>query len=165
MEKAVLSFQLKTWVLVVSLLPMLASAEIYRWTDANGKTHYSDKAPPGVKAEKKTYVNVATPWRKIPKREVPDDEELSSADENDEENTDSQTSENAELSEDSADKKDKKKTKRLGASAETNSFLSDANSTPARLNQKDKSSSTPAKRASDIKKAYKKAKQDYNKTN
>jgi hypothetical protein len=73
-DNVVLTFQLKIWVLVISLLPLLASAEIYRWTDASGKIHYSDKAPPGVKAEKKAYANVATPWRKMPKPEAVSDE-------------------------------------------------------------------------------------------
>jgi hypothetical protein len=67
MEKTVSDIQLKISVLILCMLPAIASADIYRWTDETGKTHYSDKAPPGVKAEKKEYVNVATPWRKVPK--------------------------------------------------------------------------------------------------
>lgn len=50
----------------LALVPFLASAEIYRWVDENGKVHYSDKAPPGVKVEKRSYSNVATPFRKAP---------------------------------------------------------------------------------------------------
>ena len=36
--------------LLVAASP-LASAALYKWTDANGRTVYSDQAPPGVKAE------------------------------------------------------------------------------------------------------------------
>ncbi|MBB6184104.1 DUF4124 domain-containing protein [Oleiagrimonas soli] len=33
-------------------LPMLASAQVYKWTDANGTAHFSDSPPPqGVKYE------------------------------------------------------------------------------------------------------------------
>ena len=47
------------------LTPQIVSAEIYRWTDAEGKVHYGDQPPEGVNAEKKEYQSVATPWRKV----------------------------------------------------------------------------------------------------
>lgn len=37
--------------LFVALLPVVASAEVYRWVDQTGTVHYSNEAPPkGVKA-------------------------------------------------------------------------------------------------------------------
>lgn len=71
---------IKTAFVTLALLPALASAQIYRWVDENGKVHYSDKAPPGVKVETKNYSNVATPFRKAPsdlylKDEEPESEE------------------------------------------------------------------------------------------
>lgn len=168
MGKAVFTFQLKICVLIISLLPLFANAEIYRWTDENGKIHYSDKAPPGVKAEKKAYTNVATPWRKIPKSEVVRDKAVSDEQSDTVKNSSVDTKNNEELSPEKSDKKNNKKTKRLKAkktdSSSTDDSSSDDSSAPVRLNKKDKSSSTPAKRAADIKKTYKKAKQNYNKT-
>jgi hypothetical protein len=41
-------------VAVAALLPVVAPsahAALYKWTDANGRTVYSDQVPPGVKAE------------------------------------------------------------------------------------------------------------------
>ena len=38
-------------LIALALLSLPASAQIYKWTDANGKTHFSNVAPPqGVKA-------------------------------------------------------------------------------------------------------------------
>ncbi|WP_211224933.1 DUF4124 domain-containing protein [Neptunomonas japonica] len=156
------TFRLQIGALLICLMPLLASAEIYRWTDENGKIHYSDKAPPGVKVEKKTYVNVATPWRKIPKPEVNSEEGVLVGQSDSVESSSTEKSDNSELSADKSDKKNNKKTKRLKVKDDGDS-PSDS-SVPARLNQKDKSSSTPAKRAADIKKTYKKAKENYNKT-
>jgi glutaredoxin len=34
------------------LLPVALSADMYKWTDDNGKVHYSDSPPPGKKAKK-----------------------------------------------------------------------------------------------------------------
>jgi len=43
------------------LMPLLVNAEIFKWTDENGKIHYSDK-PTGVKAKEiKINVTPATP--------------------------------------------------------------------------------------------------------
>lgn len=166
MENAVLGFQFKTLALVMILLPTLASAEIYRWTDETGKVHYSDKKPPGVKAEKKAYLNVATPWRKVPKPERATNEGLAADDaaktSGADPKVDPQSDE--ELSKDKNDKKSNKKTKRLKAKQASDADDSDATE-PVRLNKKDKSSSTPAKRAADIKKTYKKAKEEYRKAN
>jgi glutaredoxin len=33
-------------------LPVAASAELYKWVDANGKVHYSDSAPADIKSQK-----------------------------------------------------------------------------------------------------------------
>lgn len=33
------------FLFLVLLLPLLAQAQLYRWTDASGKVHYSDRAP------------------------------------------------------------------------------------------------------------------------
>jgi glutaredoxin len=38
-------------LLALLALPLAASADIYRWTDAQGKVHYSDSPPPEVKAQ------------------------------------------------------------------------------------------------------------------
>ncbi len=39
-------------LLAAAAAPLAASAAgIYKWQDANGKTHFSDKPPPGVEAE------------------------------------------------------------------------------------------------------------------
>lgn len=34
--------------LCAGLMPLLASADIYRWTDAQGKVHFSETPPPGA---------------------------------------------------------------------------------------------------------------------
>ena len=162
-----LGFQFKTLALIMIFLPVLASAEIYRWTDESGKVHYSDKKPPGVTAEKKAYPNVATPWRKVPRPErtandnaaVDDDVQANG----EESNVDPQS--DAELSKDKNDKKGSKKTKRLKAKQPSSDADNSDTSEPVRLNKKDKSSSTPAKRAADIKETYKKAKEEYRKAN
>ncbi|HEY9103702.1 DUF4124 domain-containing protein [Chitinimonas sp.] len=47
---------------LLALLPLLASAEVYKWVDANGKVQYSDQPPPGGKAATvKIPVNTAVP--------------------------------------------------------------------------------------------------------
>jgi glutaredoxin len=38
-------------LLALLALPLAATAEIYRWTDAQGKVHYSDSPPPEAKAK------------------------------------------------------------------------------------------------------------------
>ena len=47
---------MKVRILLLAVLwPALASAEIYKWTDATGKLHYSQNPPPGTtKFEKVT---------------------------------------------------------------------------------------------------------------
>lgn len=37
-------------LLAMLALPLAAAADIYRWTDAQGKVHYSDSPPPEAKA-------------------------------------------------------------------------------------------------------------------
>jgi hypothetical protein len=54
-------------LVLVTGLSSLAHAEIYRWVDENGVVNYSDKAPKGVKAQEKSYHNVATQFREPPK--------------------------------------------------------------------------------------------------
>lgn len=157
-------FQFRALTLIIILLPALANAEIYRWTDETGKVHYSDKKPAGITAEKKAYVNVATPWRKVPRPERTADEQATDDVTKQEEATvKSQTDE--ELSKDKNDKQGNKKTKRLKAKLTSDDVESSEQSEPVRLNQKDKSSYTPAKRVADIKETYKKAKEEYHKDN
>lgn len=167
-------FQFKTLTLVMILLPVLANAEIYRWTDETGKVHYSDKKPPGVVAEKKAYVNVATPWRKVPRpertatelttTEPTTTEAAANAAKQEGVESEVKPQSDEELSKAKDDKKGNKKTKRLKAKQSSDTENSDP-SAPVRLNQKDKSSSTPAKRAADIKETYKKAKEEYRQAN
>jgi glutaredoxin len=38
-------------LLALLALPLAVSADIYRWTDAQGKVHYSDSPPPEAKAK------------------------------------------------------------------------------------------------------------------
>lgn len=38
-------------LLILSLLPLVASAEVFSWKDASGKVHYGDKPPAGSQAE------------------------------------------------------------------------------------------------------------------
>ena len=44
-----------TFKIIVALfacaLPVLASAQVYTWKDANGRTHYADQPPPGTAAK------------------------------------------------------------------------------------------------------------------
>lgn len=47
-------FPSMTLLLAVLAVSGAASAEIYRWVDANGRVQYSDQPPPGVKADKVT---------------------------------------------------------------------------------------------------------------
>lgn len=156
-------FRLKTLVLITVLLPVLASAEIYRWTDETGKVHYSDKAPAGVTAEKKVYVNVATPWRKIPKPVVDKEEQQQQSTKAENPNTSAKLQSDTELSQEINDKKNSKKTKRL---KEKQSDSSNSNNSAAvKLNDQDKSSNTPAKRAAEIKETYREAKKAYGNAN
>ena len=37
-------------LLVLLITPLLAAAGVYKWTDAQGKVHYSDSPPPETKA-------------------------------------------------------------------------------------------------------------------
>jgi hypothetical protein len=39
---------MRLFLLCSLLLPCLASAEIYRWTDANGRVHFGEAAPAGA---------------------------------------------------------------------------------------------------------------------
>ncbi|SIT04345.1 DUF4124 domain-containing protein [Neptunomonas antarctica] len=160
--------QLKIIVLILCMFPVIANAEIYRWTDETGKKHYSDKAPPGVKAEKKEYVNVATPWRKLPKPTRPQeglrvDETLKDglsvdgANSNSSGSVEAETGSQGELSTDKKDKKSNKKTKRLKVKEDAENSSSGL----VKLDQKDKSSSTPAERIIDIKERNAQAKKDY----
>lgn len=44
---------LAIWLVLCLALPLTAFAQMYKWVDANGKVHYSDKPPPSnVKTEK-----------------------------------------------------------------------------------------------------------------
>lgn len=39
---------MRHWWLLLILLPLLATAEIYRWTDAKGTLHYGERPPAGA---------------------------------------------------------------------------------------------------------------------
>jgi hypothetical protein len=41
----------KTLLLLLSALPLLAEAAVYRWVDASGQVHYSQTPPPDVGAQ------------------------------------------------------------------------------------------------------------------
>ena len=50
------------WIaLSLLLLAPLAQAQVYRWVDANGKTVFSDRPPPGAKAERLTLRGGSAP--------------------------------------------------------------------------------------------------------
>ena len=34
---------IRRWCLLAVTLPILANAEVYRWTDGQGRSHYSDR--------------------------------------------------------------------------------------------------------------------------
>jgi glutaredoxin len=42
---------LRFLLLTVLIAPAVASADVYKWTDAQGRVHYSDSAPPDVKTQ------------------------------------------------------------------------------------------------------------------
>ena len=42
---------LRIFPLALLIVPLLASSEVYKWTDAQGRIHYSDSAPAEVKAK------------------------------------------------------------------------------------------------------------------
>ncbi|MEO1768022.1 DUF4124 domain-containing protein [Thiobacter aerophilum] len=44
----------KLWILLLLALPCVASGELYRWVDAQGKVHYSDSPPPADAKSGKT---------------------------------------------------------------------------------------------------------------
>jgi len=52
-------------LLLISLLPSVTNAEIYRWTDENGKTHFSDKKVGGVEQSKVTVETTKGDWKKF----------------------------------------------------------------------------------------------------
>lgn len=62
---------LKTIAIALSLTALIATAEIYQWTDANGNTHYSDSAPKNKPqlAPKHITIPTAMPATKIQKRQ------------------------------------------------------------------------------------------------
>jgi hypothetical protein len=69
--------------LIFCLLAGPALAEMYKWTDENGKTHYSDQPPPGVtktetikgpKATQATPTPPPAPPGALPPRGAPDPE-------------------------------------------------------------------------------------------
>ena len=42
---------LRVVLLALLIVPLLASSEVYKWTDAQGRIHYSDSPPPEAKAK------------------------------------------------------------------------------------------------------------------
>lgn len=49
-----------TLLVAATLGTLPAFAQLYKWTDANGRVQYSDKPPPGQKAQAITGSNVST---------------------------------------------------------------------------------------------------------
>lgn len=47
-------------LLAAALFAMPASAQLYKWTDANGRVQYSDKPPTGQKAQTLTRSSIST---------------------------------------------------------------------------------------------------------
>ena len=45
---------LRLLLLALLIAPLPAGAEVYKWTDAQGRLHYSDSPPPEVKAKQVT---------------------------------------------------------------------------------------------------------------
>ena len=41
------------------LIPLVSTAKIYKWTDANGVTHYSEDPPPEAVAEMSTMASAS----------------------------------------------------------------------------------------------------------
>jgi len=47
-----MKIQLKTMVLILAMAPvMVSAAAVYKWTDADGVTHFGDRQPTGTQAE------------------------------------------------------------------------------------------------------------------
>jgi len=42
---------LRVLLFAILIVPLLASSEVYKWTDAQGRIHYSDSPPPEAKAK------------------------------------------------------------------------------------------------------------------
>lgn len=47
--------RLRTFALAALLLPAAATAQIYQWKDASGKSHYSDQPPPATAKQERTF--------------------------------------------------------------------------------------------------------------
>lgn len=50
----------RTLALLLCLLPAIAGAEVYQWTDENGRTHFGDR-PPQSQSSKSVSVNTSEP--------------------------------------------------------------------------------------------------------
>ncbi len=163
----------KIAIFTLVAFPALAPAEIYKWVDENGKTHYGDKAPHGVKAEKKEYKSVATPWRAVPKETYarPDaDSEETAAQDGDPDNVSEQSPNESEKS-DQQEPSDTKSTRKedrnksIKAKKKAGDTENTASKKPAKLKDQDKASeNSPNKRISNIKEKNKQAKEDYRKS-
>ncbi|OHX14204.1 DUF4124 domain-containing protein [Chromobacterium sphagni] len=58
------------WTLLLALLlPGIAAAEVYTWTDANGKTVFSDQPPPNVNARRMNVRAQPSAAASVPKAE------------------------------------------------------------------------------------------------
>lgn len=55
----------RLWILLLLALPLGASAELYRWVDAQGRVHYSDSPPPANATSTKT-LNTPAPASPAP---------------------------------------------------------------------------------------------------
>ena len=48
-------------LLLCCLLPLIGFAESYRWTDEDGKVHFSDQPPPGRDSDKAEQIELKAP--------------------------------------------------------------------------------------------------------
>lgn len=51
---------MKTYLLILLLLPLSTTAGVYKWTDANGQTHFGDR-PPAEKSAEEVDIDPAPP--------------------------------------------------------------------------------------------------------
>ncbi len=65
MKRIVFSQLFLRFFIIVLLIPGIAAAEIYSWTDAHGKLHYSDKKPPNNDASTVSLPRFSPQWQQF----------------------------------------------------------------------------------------------------
>ena len=63
---------MEKWLALLWVLPLSAAAEIYRWTDAQGRVHFSDTPPAAMSAERlnpqvNTFESIVAPADATPR--------------------------------------------------------------------------------------------------